>query len=95
MAAVSHKWHRGNIATEGTNTTQAGGSRACRAFTDPITFLCMHKAVVRLVANFGGCTSSGKPGESPENRKTVGVLVMKVFSGLVNVRGQQFSLRQT
>lgn len=66
MAAVSHKWHRGNIAVEGTNTTQASESRACRASADPITFLCMHKALVRLVANFGGCTSSGRPGESPE-----------------------------
>lgn len=35
VAAVSHKWHRGNTAAEGTNATQAGGSRACRAFTDP------------------------------------------------------------
>lgn len=80
VAAVSHKRHRGNIAAEGTNTTWAGGSRACRAFTDPIAFLCTHKAVVRLVASFGGCTSSGEPGQSPENHKTVGVLMMKVFS---------------
>lgn len=75
VAAVSHRQHRGNIAVEGMNTTQAGGSRACRAFSDPITFLCMHRAVVRLVASFGGCTSSGKPGESS---KTVGMLMMKV-----------------
>lgn len=92
---MSHKRHRGHIDVEGTKTTQAGGSRACRASADPITFLCMHKSAVRLVAKFGGCTSSGKPGESPENHKTAGVLMMKVFSRLINVRGQQFSLRQT
>lgn len=60
------------IAVEGTITSQAGRSRACRTLTGALAFLGTRKAAARLVSSFGGCTSRGQPGESPGDCETAG-----------------------